>query len=53
MNYNAYARRRRMEIMSIRIRIQRLFSFLDYSDFEGIRKALEDAEAILRKYEAR
>ena len=52
MNYHAYARRRRLEILSLKIRIQRLFSFLDYDDFEGVIKALGDAEAILRKYEA-
>ncbi|MDE1824951.1 MAG: hypothetical protein KGH61_05560 [Candidatus Micrarchaeota archaeon] len=51
MDYNAYARRRRMEIKWARIKLHRLFSFLEYDDFERVQTLLQEVEGILGKYE--
>ncbi|MDE1825419.1 MAG: hypothetical protein KGH61_02975 [Candidatus Micrarchaeota archaeon] len=51
MNYTAYTRRRRTEMMAMRIKLQKLFSMLHYEDFEKVQKLLQEAEGILQKYE--
>ncbi|MDE1825499.1 MAG: hypothetical protein KGH61_01510 [Candidatus Micrarchaeota archaeon] len=51
MDYRAYARRRRMEIKWARIKLHRLFSLLEYGDFERVQALLSEVEAILERYE--
>lgn len=51
MNYYAYIYRRKVEISLLKFKFQKLFSLLNYSDFQKVQSILSELEQILKKYE--
>ncbi|MDE1828333.1 MAG: hypothetical protein KGH65_04185 [Candidatus Micrarchaeota archaeon] len=51
MNYYAYIGRRIADLSGLRFKIQKLFSFVNYSDFERLQSLMGEMEQILKKYE--
>ena len=52
MNHYVYMRRRRKELTQLKFKLQRLFSFLHYKDFNSVQGHLDEADRILKKYDA-
>ncbi|MDE1828646.1 MAG: hypothetical protein KGH65_05800 [Candidatus Micrarchaeota archaeon] len=51
MNYYAYIGRRIADLSGLRFKIQKLFSFVNYSDFDRLQSLMSEMEQILKKYE--
>ncbi|MDE1825433.1 MAG: hypothetical protein KGH61_03050 [Candidatus Micrarchaeota archaeon] len=51
MNYVPYLHRRLSDIAQLKFKLQKLFSFINYSDFDRVQALLLEIEQILRKYE--
>ncbi|MDE1828180.1 MAG: hypothetical protein KGH65_03415 [Candidatus Micrarchaeota archaeon] len=51
MNYYAYIRRRVADLCGLRFKIQKLFAFVNYSDFDRLQSLMNEMEQILKKYD--
>ncbi|MDE1870200.1 MAG: hypothetical protein KGH71_04430 [Candidatus Micrarchaeota archaeon] len=51
MNYYAYIRRRVADLSGLRFKMQKLFAFVNYSDFDRMQALMNEMEQILKKYE--
>ncbi|MDE1827948.1 MAG: hypothetical protein KGH65_02205 [Candidatus Micrarchaeota archaeon] len=52
MNYYAYIRRRIADLSGLRFKVQKLFAFVNYSDFDRLQTLMNEIEQILKKYES-
>ncbi|MDE1850169.1 MAG: hypothetical protein KGH54_00020 [Candidatus Micrarchaeota archaeon] len=50
MNYISYLHRRLADIAQLKFKLQKLFAFVNYSDFDRIQVLLLEVEEILKKY---
>jgi len=51
MNYYAYIARRIADLSGLRFKIQKLFAFVNYADFDRLQSLMNEMEQILKKYE--